>query len=299
MSKYRVQHLVSQVILRRFADAGQVLRINLETGKTELRNPARVMYQTRFISADAKGAEDLWGSVETALRPALDALDSDTLFENRKHISAVKDCMALHFARSHIMIWTRRAAMKRAAAKLREVLINEQRDWLARRFFVKHGHFPVGGKALEAAANEFIEEAAPQVDNAESFSASVKRVFAEVKQRFGSSGLEIGRPEHDAGEFLIGDAPALTLKGGSMVGGPHGGVTLDDANTVMMPLGPKHVASLGQRDMALPQFSSKHVAMVNEAQVLSAFKEVCLRPNSGLEPFVKHLRTKRQPKDEN
>ena len=50
------------------------------------------------------------------------------------------------------------------------------------------------------------------------------------------------------GRFLIGDAPAQSLKAGHSGVGPMGGVPWAEATTVTIPLGPRHAIALGGTD---------------------------------------------------
>ncbi|MDQ6884552.1 MAG: DUF4238 domain-containing protein [Candidatus Dormibacteraeota bacterium] len=284
MSKYRKQHLVSQLVLRRFTQAGQIIRVDLQTGQRELRNPASCMYKRGYISANPKEAEELWGTVERRLPPALAALDAGTLFQNQNDVNAIKDCIALHFARSFGLLWTRRTALDRAEAKVRAKILEEDRQFLERQFYLRHHFYPAGSEGLQLAADEFIAEAERLIDNPETFSKTVRETFEVVLARFGASELEISSPEHGAGEFLIGDAPALTLRRGSLGGGPHGGVPIFEADTVIMPLGPRHLASLSITER-VHDLTQDQMTTVNRSQVINAFNEVCFR-SGDLLPLV-------------
>ena len=91
-----------------------------------------------------------------------------------------------------------------------------------------------------------------------------------------------------AGEFLIGDIPALTVRRDRDAVGVLGGIALDDATSVFMPLGPKHVAGLGRRNLTA-ELSAEQVRDVIVRQVVGAIEYVYLRPGSGLESFVRNL----------
>jgi hypothetical protein len=73
-------------------------------------------------------------------------------------------------------------------------VLSKERGWLTSRFVVRHGFFPVGIQGLELAADEFLREAGPLVDTAESFWASVQEHFDNFKRRFERMPLEIRSP---------------------------------------------------------------------------------------------------------
>ncbi len=289
MGGYGRQHLVSQVIIRRFSISGQVVRYEFGSGRPQRRKPTTCMYSQQFISAAPRAAEKLWQTVEAKLPAALEAVEAGTIMKNPLHVSTVKECIALHLARSKAMQWTRGEAVERAANQLKAELLTSQKPWLIQTFVRRHGFFPAGSQGLELAADEFIREARPKVDTPASFWSSVQGYFNQFRTFLAPLELEISVPEPGAGEFLLGDAPALTLRIGSEMGGPRGGVPLDQANTVIMPLGPTHMASLG-REAARHRLNARQVELTNRVQVLNAFSEVCWRPGSGLEDFLRKAR---------
>jgi hypothetical protein len=78
------------------------------------------------------------------------------------------------------------------------------------------------------------------------FRLRVQDLFEMVQAHFQGSGVEIREPEPGS-EFLIGDTPALTVDFASGNAGVRTGITLGWANTVMLPLAPRLLISLGRR----------------------------------------------------
>ena len=255
------------------------------------------MCQKRFISAAPKEAEELWQAVENRLRHALAALVGGTLLNDPAHARIIRDCMAMHLIRSRGIEWVAKKSTAGAIKKVRsELLTNQnQRKWLEIKYFERHGIHAAGSEALELIADELLEEAKPALDDPKLFWDHVKTHFHTTVAWFAPLSLEISSPKRDAGEFLIGDSPTVPLKTGSLIGGPWGGVPLDEATTVVMPLGPKHMASLSKQGASL-ELDAEAVAYLNRVQVFNAFKEVCLRPGSGLTAVVEQLRAQRPAK---
>jgi hypothetical protein len=75
--------------------------------------------------------------------------------------------------------------------------------------------------------------------------------------------------------------------------GVLGGIALGDANTVIMPLGPHHLAALGRTNL-VGKLSPDQVVSVNALQIASAIEYVYLRPGGGLEHNVRSLAARRQ-----
>jgi len=63
------------------------------------------------------------------------------------------------------------------------------------------------------------------------------------------------------------------------------GVGVLPAESIMLPLGPRHLAKLGGAAQTTT-ISQDMVDALNEAQVRAAFARVFLRPGSGLDQFV-------------
>lgn len=99
------QHLVSQVLLRRWAHEGKVLSLDLNypTAVAKLRTPGQVGYQLDFIKNSSIRWEKRWSLVETRTPLALGAIDDGTLFEKEALVDVLKDLLAIHFARSVVV----------------------------------------------------------------------------------------------------------------------------------------------------------------------------------------------------
>jgi hypothetical protein len=119
------------------------------------------------------------------------------------------------------------------------------------------------------------------------FRMTVEDYFKKACDRISHRGLEIICPQHD--EFLIGDTPAFTVdhKRGAL--GFRDGVSIDDATTIVLPLGPHRLVALGPKDewVSVPQ---SFVEELNGFQVRKAVHQVFMRPGSGLQAFVKAQR---------
>ena len=290
MAPYRRQHLVSQVIVDRFSDQGNVMRFQLDPERIQARTPATCMYMPDFISAAPAEAERLWGLVESKLPEALDAVDDGSILNSPSAIATLKDCLAVHVARSKAMAWTRGVALQRAAAQLKVEMMTKQPRWLLERFQERYGVVGVGVQALERAADDFITAAAPTVNTPKSFWASVREYFDHAMSFFTRQALEVITPDPGSGEFLLGDCPAIALaKGRQLIGGPRGGVGVDDAATVIMPIGPRHMISLGPVPLSAG-IPANYVDQLNRVQVVNAFHEVCFRPGASMEGFVRSAR---------
>jgi hypothetical protein len=67
-------------------------------------------------------------------------------------------------------------------------------------------------------------------------------MYEQATEHVDRAGLEIYRPAH--GELLIGDTPAITVDHVRRLIGVRARVALGSASTVVLPLGPTHIAAL-------------------------------------------------------
>ena len=120
---------------------------------------------------------------------------------------------------------------------------------------------------------------------------AVESLYLQARARTEAAGLEIVTPRD--GEFLIGDVPALTVRAGHAGVGVLGGIALADAQTVFLPLGPRHAASLGRAGKII-QLTPGQVAEVNTWQLKGAIDYVYLRPASPLMDMVRSFAEQRK-----
>jgi hypothetical protein len=276
----RKQHLVSEVILRRFADAnGQILRIDLKSGKMAPRHPAACMYELDFISAASDEAEALWKTVEDRMWSAYVALENGAADQDPDAIATIKDCIALHFIRSHTIKYVAQQSSRSAIQTMLNRLMGEEGRKVDRNYLEENKIILAGPQGREFAARKLLATVEPALSSPDEFWKRVRDQFQNLKAWCAPLQLEILTPKDDAGDFLIGDTPALSYEAGNLMGGPKAGVTLDRAAAVYMPLSPRYVVSLavkgGRYAVERPL-----VALVNQMQILNAHKQICSRTTS-------------------
>jgi hypothetical protein len=285
------QHVISQVILRRFAAASGKEKGNLYSVSTnypaarpQLRGPEGCGRIDNFVSVGSASVERLWQKTETRIKDALAAVDAGTVLSSGRYSETIKDTIALHFARSKATRDISRNEWTKAVAQQRERWLTEWRPQLEYEFYKRHGLWPAGNQVLEQLLSDIMAPSMNMESSGALFRNRVEHLHGQAKAWLRTQELEILTP--GSGEFLIGDVPALTVKRSVPRVGAHGGIALHDADSVFMPLGPRHVAALGR----IPQAAVLPRALVDEInarQVRGAFERVYLRPGSGLEAFVR------------
>jgi hypothetical protein len=286
------QHVISGVILRRFGAAGGV--------HEGLIYPFRKRYPDArhrpflgpdgcgkipdFVTYASASVEKLWQKTENDLHEALAAVDAGMLFRSDAHVATIKDAIALHFARSiatrvvHFRVWVQvyAAAQQRWLTELRPVLEDQ--------FYKRKGFYAAGEQALELFLDELMQPSLDLASSGALFRVRIEELFRQARERADRAALEIlGSGES---EYLIGDVPALTVRHDRSESGVLAGIAMDDAHTVILPLGPRHLAALGTSNLTA-QLSPEQVENANARQVASAIEYVYLRPGSGLEKFVR------------
>ena len=228
--------------------------------------------------------EQLWKETEDKMHDALAALDAGVLFENKSYVNTIKDSIALHFARSkatrvvHYRVW------EEAVAASRRRWMTEWRPRLEYEFYKEKGFCAAGNEALTAFVNELLELSMSLADSGALFRERLEHLYRQARLRTDNAELEIFTADDD--EFVIGDVPALTVRNDRGEVGVLGGISMDDAQSVFLPLGPRHVAALGKVNITA-QLTAEQVKVTNNRQLLGAIEYVYLRPGSGLKEFVR------------
>ncbi|MET9294843.1 DUF4238 domain-containing protein [Streptomyces sp. NPDC003077] len=285
------QHLVSQVLLKQFAMPGpkgsgwQLLPFDLDNpGRLhKLRSPRACGWAEDFVAFDSASAEELWGSVERRTPAALSAVHAGTPFADPLHVTVLCDLMALHYVRSRHYHEVHTDAFERTRAGLADELISTFPEELRREALRETGLHLSGPGALSAFAERLIQRSSVVHDHQSGklFRTSIEKVFSKVRKMASAWHLEILTPE--AGQFLLGDNPALTVHMEETT--ITYGMAIGDAQALVLPIGPKHLLAAGPKNLmrTVPQAL---VDRLNLLQVHAAERYVYMHPKSGLEAFT-------------
>lgn len=287
------QHVVSKVVLKRFAEVGgkwkgllYPFRLRYPDAHHRLLGPDGCGKIKDFLAYASASAEQLWKETEDRLPDALGALDAGALLSNREHVVTIKNAIALHYARSGA---TRIASLRVAAtvaAAARNMWLTQRRPQLEAEFLRSKGFYAVGDQALGRFLDEIMKPTLTTVTSDQWFRTRVEDIFHKARELTDSSGLEV--LTSSGKEFLIGDVPALTIPRDGSRPGVLGGTAFGEARTVLMPLGPRHVVALA-RTSANAELTPDQVSMVNTYQIQGALEHVYFRPGSGLAQFVRSV----------
>ena len=279
----REQHVVSQVLLKRFAAPGPG-SAGLQVGRFDLDHPERFHkdkgtggcgWVKDFVPFASGSLENLWGETEQRLPAALAAVDDGSVGKDDMAMATLRDVVALHFVRSirtrdmHERVW------EEVFAAHRRSMLREGSERVRFAAHLEHGIHVTGPQGVEYFADRFMAPSAQLQESGAVLRAGIEDTFQRARQMLAHAQLEIVTPLE--GEFLIGDSPAVSLRYRTLSGNTVFGVALGDANTVVLPIGPRYLIALARetRTFKVPR---SVVDELNTIQVLAAQRYVHHRP---------------------
>ena len=277
------QHVITKAILRRFCEPGpgnagiQLMRRNLPSGTAAPKGPAGVGYVENFVKIDSKATEELWQMTENNLPRAIDAASTQAILSDPTLISVLRDAVALHYVRNPQTLEVHQQSFDNAFQDAVDTRAGTPAaaEAFRRRYVLE----PAGPAARRLGAEELLVRMKDIFTDGSLFRLRVQDLFETVRDRFQASGVEILTPSDPGSEFLIGDTPALTVDYATGAAGVRAGISLADANTVMLPLTPKLLIALGPATAAV-QVPPDFVDTINHLQVSAAQQNVYHRLNA-------------------
>jgi hypothetical protein len=271
------QHVVSRVVIARFAVDGAVEVEDVrKPGRWRPKSPSAVGYVEDYVRHDSAAAEAMWQRTETLLVTALDELDGGLVpTQGSRTEQAIKDCLALHWARSHSF----KAAADRAWERVRRASYEDlarRPELLTRVFAQRTGRDDPTAEEL-ADVNDELHQGPEDVVDGRHFSERVRHFYAEAQAKFADRSLEVGRCLPDARDLVISDNPVVTPSHRKSGLNAEQGVALGDAHAVCMPLGPRLFVSLTSRPDAA-RISDMQAAGLNDWQVRVRRTHLVRRP---------------------
>ena len=290
----RRQHVVSQVLLRRFAEpdanGGRVIRAtSLQFDTSRLRGTAHCAYMNDWMPIFSQSLEKVWQTVEHRMNGVLNEVVDDQIDFDGSSAEVLRKVLALHFVRSyHMRVVVHRAALE-AFSELRASAVEQNRELVAAGFRSVVGRDPVDDRELRDLVDRVIDQHG--LSELElNYRIRTEDNFERVSEIIGSASIEILTPPGRR-EFLIGDAPVCGYRAGVKLLGPHEGLGLYGTDFFVMPLTPRHMLRIPARqESGFRQVSGKVTDESNVRQIRNAYREVFSRPSSGMESFIQRNR---------
>ncbi len=293
------QHVVSRVILRQFAEPygkkREILLAALDREhsgrKMTTGGPNRYCKVEDYVRFASGAAEELWHRTETRLHEPLEAIKRDGQLSDPAQSALIRDAIALHLVRSiptrayHQESWLKHREAARQWLRARPRLLQEIH---VQRF----GWWTSDPERLERAIDWFYGPLDALVGSDALFRYSLEERLERLRSGFQAFDLKILSTHRR--EFLIGDAPVLMLREGRGGLGIFDGVGVANADEIVLPLTPHHVAVLGQGSGAA-EATDEEVERYNTLEVMIAYKDVCFRPTSRLDQFIRAVLASPEP----
>lgn len=253
-------HLVSQTLLKRFADKGLIRVTNLVTRKDELKGLRQIAYLNVHDKLFSK-LERRWGNTESSATTAFDSLDQGTLLKKPSHKEAIKRLMILHYVRSQALM---------------DVMGRDEPHYFQK--FVKNvkGDLPDQTKYIDKNLASIRSNWLTSI--VKMIPGILKTNAKKVEDYVAQFDIEIGIAP-DGAEFIIGDNPALTVSGDGRIG-IRSGVPINEGIGFSMPLGPKHMVALIKHNSSVEyiKLTSTQVDNANNKAKSQCIKEYYSSP---------------------
>lgn len=282
------QHVVSRVLLRRFAGqdsngGATLVPFDLEHGR-ELKQtgPAGCAWIAHFVPYASKSAEDLWQTVEDRMGTAIDMVERGRLDLNAAR--TIKDAMALHLVRSVRYMQIHNAGRVRVTGAVRNRVLMEHYDRLLGAYVARNGRLPGSASDLVRLADELVSEQAGSRFDGSDTRVMIEQTFEAARQMLGRHALEIWRTPPGF-ELLISDAPAFTMQYSTDRRTTRVGVAIGDAHAIVMPLSRTTLACIGRRKKR-GVLAAERVDFINKTLIQNAIRFVYYHPGSQLKSFV-------------
>lgn len=220
-------HLISQVVLKQFADPKRQIVVHTKcTNDTEIKPIGCVAYVNIDESLIRKLEEKWSQEIETKAEAAINNLRAGNINYVEKHIGIVKSLLALHFIRSQVfqLVQINKQVIDSRLTQAKDgvlALFPDKKDVIDEAYTQHHA------TAYVDVAIKVLEKFIPKVDD-------------YIKDS--TIGFEIGEAP-DGSEFIIGDVPVITADGSGRFGALNG-VPITEAKSVGMPLTPKYLITL-------------------------------------------------------
>ncbi|MFF1269186.1 DUF4238 domain-containing protein [Streptomyces anulatus] len=284
------QHVISQVLLKRFAarfgsNGLKLVPFNLDHPDrvhkmASPRQCGKVPHFARFASASL---EQVWGKLETRIPDAARAVDRGDVFQHEEHVQTLKDLIALHLVRSLNYRNVHERIFTNIYTETRTALLTDRSDLLRLAVLQRSGLHLSGPQGLATAADQILSPHLTNFENGADFRARIEDTFAKAKEMISEAGLEILVPA--AGEFLLGDTPAVAIqRSGNRI---RISVAIGDSTAIVLPFGPRHLLVGRTPRNGLSIATEETVGFLNRLQIEAAEQRVYLRPRSGLDAIVR------------
>ena len=276
------QHTVSQVVLRQFT-VRQEMSVYDARRQVFMRKGPRAGFNMSFDQHDPFGSEALWAATENQIPKMYASLHARSAVGDPDAEDLIRDVLALHWARSAAM----KAAHERVLQEVAERSIarmSQESKLLQRGMQQATGLHASGPEGLEW-FNRSVHSRLMEENREHWWSERNAHHFSEAKAIFRKWSVQVGYAEQGS-DFIISDAPAVTLKPNSTGAGPHQHVALGDANEVFMPVSPTILIAVGPVRATL-DLTRDTVERYNRLQLKAHVRWLGCRPDGPADRYLR------------
>ena len=282
----RKQHLVSETLLKGWTVGGELSVVQLlYHGGPRIGSvgPGGVAYERGLTSRfTVDEIENAWSDIETPAGTALPKVCEGVGLDDTDTVQAIKDLVCLHLTRSYetLDLWNRVREENDDMRQLETII--EDDDAMRRDIFERRELHIVGSEGLAEHRAQWRQWKETKLK--EVFSQRLIKMYNRAKEYVAEAGLEVWNTAH-GDELVIGDCPAFTVSADGERFGMDAGVVMNEAATIVMPLGPYTLAGLApqNRRLTLPSVLTETFNLI---QCRRARKQIVCRPESGLSEWV-------------
>ncbi len=235
-----------------------------------------------LITEDAESSERLWNTVERKLSHPFTLLDQGVILEpgNTRHLDALKECLALHFARSPVLVDIMKKSQPHFVSQAAEGVLKHYTPGQALKAMT--GFYVPNSAAYDVFRQKVDAEFTAELHKtllAKTFEKNFQIALSKVE----AMGLEVC--VSTGSELIVGDCPVVTWDKGTDGVGVQNGVSWGKASAIFMPLGPRHIVALS-KSSSYRKLTEAEVAKLNKLQVQQARKQIYSRPGSGIAELI-------------
>ena len=276
------QHVLSVVLLKRWARRGRLRPVHLRHGPLHLKAPKRVAF-IENLTGDTAAADELeWQRTENVMPSVFKALEDSTLLDDPEAVATMHDFLGPHFARSNTTRDGWLEATGRARLELSPKIRNERAYDLDGMFIdMTGGLHPAGPEAREMVVERMTEGAVAGLQSPDEIADRIAENLQNWMARAPILGFEIAVFDRDV--LVIGDRPVIPwAKDGRFGFLGSRSVPFNEADAIFFPLGPRHLLSLTSGQSYFVEGTEALKRSANGLQIAASGERFFAHPSTDL-----------------
>lgn len=269
------QHVVSKTVLGNFvrdrANGPFINMVDLRTQVDRRISTSDAGFEKDFIRVDSFKSEQVWAETETLIPAGLRAAREETILGRPEQLQVLRQVVALHFARSfttlNVVEQTWPAKRAQILERLKDTAASRISEAFERRYRRPATRDEIA-QTVEYAARTGLDEI---VQSGAYARMRIEQLYDQALERFESMGVEVIRaPDNN---LVISDNPVVLARVGDERRSGDNRMAIDDANSIVFPLAPDVLISMGPRS-GYAVANAQAVDAFNRSQIAGAHRFV-------------------------